>query len=267
MNGSKRICLWIIVIFALFLTACSQETDLFLRDQENWELITRLSLNLKALPDIGGDIEGINLNLNTGEIGKSGLAITLDQVVTYCQARGMESSWKTGRGKQRGETAYTLRIKGQGWNQLSSLSKPDLSLLNQLSPDLDISESWPFGISVTDLGNGQLKFDMDTVEDTSGLGFVFPVTFRLHGEKIISSNTAMVKGGEATWVNPSEKMEAVLTPASGFDVSISPTTGIVILAVILFIGLGFLAYLLLSRRPTRYSPRRATARRSPRYRR
>lgn len=261
----QRYHLILFVVVVLFLTACSQETDLYLREKENWELKTILNLNLNALPNIGGEFEGLDLNLNTGALSESALALSFDQIVTYCQSHGMEATWRSGRGRGRGETAYSLIIKGQGWDLLASLAKPDFSSLNQLIDGQDINQMWPIGLSVENLADGQIKFQMISEQDLGALGYFFPISFRLHGGKIISSNAGNVKGGTATWINPDENMVAVLTPMAGF--SISPAVGFGFLIILIIIGFSIGLFILFSQNKTKRSARRAPVRRHSTYRR
>jgi len=211
----QRFILRVLLFLSLLLTGCSQETDLFLRGQEKWELNSVSSLNLEMLPSIGGEIEGFSLNINTGEFSASALELTFGQVVSYFEARGMDAAWQKGRGETNDETAYNLNVSGQGWHLLSQLASPDPAILGMLEEAG--AQTWPYGMSVTEMENGQLHFTMDIPEGAAGLGIVFPVTFRLHGGEVISSNADFVEGGVATWLNPQGRIEAVVTPATSLS--------------------------------------------------
>lgn len=232
----------------LFLTACSQETDLTLRGDERWELVSVTSINTELIPDVGAVVEGLEVNIDTGEVSTTVLEATMDQLVAYYESEGIEVSWQERPGNKRNETAYELRLRGQGWEALSRLTTPPESALGAL--EQAGLENWPYGISVTETDEGQLRFEMNLPQGTSDLGLLFPTTFRLHGGKIVSANTPRIQGGVATWGNPQGTLEAVLTPASFLSAGNSAWPWIV-LAVVVVAGAAALAVILMGQRSGR----------------
>lgn len=228
----------------MLLAACSQETDLMLRKNEHWEWKNQFTFNFDLLPDIGGDvIEGIDLSFSTGAFGEAGIEMALDQAVAYYEAQGMDVNWNKDRSFKRSGTTYVITIKGEGWDSLSRMMKPDQSYFNALG-DMNFQD-WGYDISVSNLSDGQIQFTMQAPEDTIGLMMIFPVKFRLHGGDIISSNANKVTGGVATWINPQGRMEAVLTPASSLSAGL-------IRALLIAAGIiGVLAIILILIRSTR----------------
>ncbi len=263
--------LFLIIVLSLLLAACSQETDLTLQTNERWELKTTISLNLGVMPDVGGDIVGIGLSFDTGEISALAVETTLDQMVIYCENQGLQASWASGRGQRGSETAYKVTIKGQGWNQLSRLATPDPAMMSQLGTTG--SENWPYALTVSDIGDGQLRFVMIVPQDTTGMSALMPVTFRLHGGKIISSNSRRVSGGVATWNGTQGTLEAVLTPASpvspavvvGLGIAGAGLVGGIVYVLITLTPKPHLSRLSLPRRPVPRRPivRRPIVRRPP----
>lgn len=239
-HNKPPVLLLALLLLSFILAACSQETDLFLRSQERWELKSVSSLNLAMLPSIGGEIEGFNLNFDTGELSTTALEFTYGQLVSYFEGRGMEASWQKTAGKAKDETAYRFNVSGQGWHLLSQLASPDPALLKLLEgPGAQV---WPFGMAVVEMDNGQLQFTMDIPEGTAALGAVFPVTFRLHGGEVISSNANFVEGGVATWLNPQGRVESVVTPATFLSAG---ATIVLIILGILIVG-GVLVFVVVS---------------------
>jgi hypothetical protein len=221
----------VLILLAFFLSACSQQTDLYLRTNQNWELQTRISINFGVLPEIRPEFEGFSLGIDMGEFSAAGFETTMRLVAEYCESRGFEASVKTGRSK--GEKVYRLTVKGQGWDQLNSLARLDPQLLNQAGYGQLGSQAWSYGWTITDQGNDQVEFTMQTLEDPFGIGMLFPTTFRLHGKNIIRSNGMQTGRGAVTWQNPSGQLFAVLTPGSA--INLKPV--IILLVVCIFIGL------------------------------
>ena len=169
------------------------------------------------------------------------LELGFDQLTTYYKTQGLEASWHKPFRLSADEDTYRISIKGQGWDNLSRLTEFDPALFGQTQ---DVAANIPqVDISVIGLGGNKVKFIYDIPEDISGMGGLFMVTFRLHGSEIISCVGCSIKGGTATWVNPSDSIEAVLIPGSSMPqftkiglsvLGISFGVGVVILFVKLF---------------------------------
>lgn len=210
----KHWCLYIIglVVVAALLVGCSQQTDLTLRADESWELRSYLSLNLEVIPNFSGEVEGFEIEVQTGALTDEILTASFNQLEVYYDSQGYDASWSTSTGEQGNETAYTLLIKGQGWDSLSKLTSPPPETLSQLGIQSEQAES--YGIVIAAMSDGQLHFEMGLPESTPNLGALFPISFRLHGGKISSAPDAVISTNKTTaiWSNPSGKLEAVLTP-------------------------------------------------------
>ncbi len=202
-----------ILIIALLLSACSQEIDLTLQTDQKWEFETEISLNLGLLPEFDFNIvKWFGIGVDTGEVMKVALEIGFDQMINYYQMQGLEASWKKPLSVFSEDDTYRIAIEGQGWDQLARLTEFDPALFGQaqgMAAPIHLST-----ISVTDIGNDQMHFLYELPEDPWGLRNLSPMTYRLHGSKIIDCNGCSISGGTATWVSPYGAIEAVLIPAS-----------------------------------------------------
>jgi len=108
----------------LLLAACSSETTITLYQGEAWEVENISQLNLTLLPEIsvGNDIIpdlglGIDIGVDTGSWSEALLDSSLDQLMGHYRSHGIDASWNS-RPAGGGQTAYTIQLKGVGWDQL-----------------------------------------------------------------------------------------------------------------------------------------------------
>jgi hypothetical protein len=217
----------LIIIIAILVSGCSQEIDLTLDHDQRWEFETQLSLNLGMMPELEFDIfAGFGLGFDTAEVMKATLDIGFDQLASYFQIQGLQASWKNPPRWFTDEETYRFSVQGQGWQNLSKLTKVDPSVFGQAQGMVaNIPHSL---ISVTDTGGGQVRFFFALPEDPLGLRSLSRVTYRLHGRKIISCNGCTIRGGTAVWVSPYGPLEAELIPGSRVSSQIA-TIGLITL--------------------------------------
>jgi hypothetical protein len=199
------------------LTACSSETTVTLYEDEEWVVENVSRLNMSLLPEIGvgGDIVpglmGLEISVDAGAWSETMLDVSLNQLVGYYHSQGVEASWES-RPAGGGETAYTVRLEGTGWNRLCTVALTGTHA------------------SVVNMGNNQVRFSMDMPVDELGLGYLMDNTIHLHGQQIVQSNAQQVRGGRATWSNPQGTLVATVALSRRFNLGNPWVVGGVIVA-------------------------------------
>jgi len=234
----RTVALMLLMTAGSFLSACSQETDIWLYKDEQWKITVAASFDPDAMPTIGlsADIvPGFSIGTDVSTYNEAWVDAAMEQLTAQYESMGVDARWrKSRRGK---DVVYTVEIKGQGWNRLSQVAIGEPSQQGQ---------STQASLSVTNLGSDQLRFLLSVPVDSSGLGMMVPQTYRLHGSKIISTNAPKRQGSTAIWRVPQGPMEAVITPASEFDLG-NPVVLAVAAGGVLVVGGTTLIYFLLLR--------------------
>lgn len=264
----RRLIFWgFVLLTAIGLAACSQQTDLTVYEKERWTVETQFSYTPGILPNFSGEIPeaGVKIDLPLGGMSDQAIQFSIDQLVAAYKAQGIQATFR--RAEQDDRVTYYLTLKGQGYDQLGDLGlggKPEL-LLSAFQPLFGSSaENIPHNnIEISDVGNGQIRLLIESPMAQSGqtIPISFGNTFRLRAGKIISANTRNIQGNVAIWQNPT-RVEAVFEPASEFP--LDNTTLIFAAGVIGLIafggGLWFLAGKFFST-PSHYTHRRSAPQR------
>ncbi|MDL1894910.1 hypothetical protein FBQ82_01425 [Anaerolineae bacterium CFX7] len=265
---NRLIILGFVLMTAIGLAACSQQTDLTVYEKEHWTVETQFSYTPGILPNFSGEIPeaGVKIDLPLGGMSDQAIQFSINQLVAAYEAQGVRATSR--RAEQGDRVTYYLTLKGQGYNQLGDLGlggKPEL-LLPAFQPLLGASaENIPHNnVEISDLGNGQIRLLIEAplAQSEQSIPISFGNTFRLRAGKIISANTRNIQGSVAIWQNPT-RVEAVFVPASEFP--LDNTTLIFVAAGIIGLialagGLWFLAKNFFST-PSRYAHRRAAPQR------
>jgi len=241
--------LLLILIITLLATACSEEIDLTLQKDQKWEFETEVSINFSLLPELEFNVlRWLGVGVDIGDVLKVALEVGFDQVINYYQSQGMQASWKKPLNLFGDEDIYQISVAGQDWDRLARLTEFDPALFGQaqgMAAPIRLSI-----ISVTDIGNDQVRFFWELPKIPKEVRYLSPLTFRLHGREIIACNGCIIDGGTATWRDPHGVIEAVLVPASPFPQW--ATIGLITLGTGL--GAGLLIWLIKSLAGRRQSP-------------
>lgn len=250
---------WLISLTIVSLAGCSQQSELTLRQDQSWELSSRIELDLGLIPDISAEFEGIDLNFDLGAISAASIEMTLNFLKMTYQERGLDASWRIIPNSNQHQTSYQVNIHGRSWEQLKNLTDIDPEAALQLSNQgYDLSQNQGY-ISVTELGDGRLLFVMEIPFEETGISALAPFSFVLNVGKIHSSNANFVRGGKATWDRPQGRLEAIVTPKTPF--AIMPIlTGVGV--IIASLGGFFFIRLLASPRNSQLSKKRPVYRQS-----
>lgn len=181
MNKNKRFWLWgIIAVF--FLSACGAdiEQSVTLYRNEAWEADSSFTMSAEALALVSSP-EEIERELATA--------------VTGAKEQGVNASWKSSRDGDN--VTYTIHSAGEG-----------LELLG----DTVFDNRNGFHV-IEDNGQRQISFSHSAGSNFLGAN---KYTLTLHGGEIISSNGIALDNGSVRWINPSSRMEAVLTEKGRF---------------------------------------------------
>ena len=250
---------WLLILIALSLAACSQESELAFYKEEQWLFESSFTFDPDAMPEIGLSapiISGLSLDASTSIMNPALLETVFNQAVNfYCQ-QGLDVSWER-REAWGGELTYALLAKGQGWQQLKAfLTGSGIQIPAELKMPTMLATSF----DITNLGNEQIHFVAELPQDPLGLGLLVPTTFRLRGGRILSSNAHEVRGGEAIWHSPTGTIEATLTAARPLNqivlLVVGGLGGVVIVGGSVFLTLRFIA----GRRSASRMPGRSSSR-------
>ena len=239
---TRRLISLLMMLSALVLAGCSQESDLTLYNDQSWEFISGFTYDPDGIPEVPLDSPLIQEILGAGGIssltpdslGDSGLEMLAD---TYRkEGYRVETNQEQVIG---GDTRHTMTITGRGWDRLATmLSGPLLEEFGLPAADVAIAET----------GDRAVHFVVALPIDTYGLGSTLPIEFRLHGGRVLETNAHEVRGGTATWFGVNSLMEATVTPRSPINRTL--IIGIAVGAVVL-LGGGFLLFALLGNRSQR----------------
>jgi len=191
---------WLLLMFTavLFLVGCGAEIDqsvTFYRD-EQWSAELRLGTSIEMAALLGSPTE---------------IERELDNIVAEAKNLGVDASWKS---SQRDRTLiYTIETKGRGYDALNEIMFDNRAQISV----------------VEDEGRRHIHFSQPVSRDFLDANR-YAVT--LTGGEIVSSNGTALDRGSVQWVNPSGRMEAVLTEKSRFRV------GLWLLIIALVAGIG-----------------------------
>jgi hypothetical protein len=202
----------------LFLVGCGAEIDesvTFYRD-EQWSTEFKLSTSAEMIALLGSPAE---------------IERELDELVTEAKELGIDASWNSSR--QDRTLIYTIQGKGKGYDAL-----------NEFMFD-NRAQIWV----EEDGGKRHIHFSQPVSRDFIDAN---RYTVTLTGGEIISSNGTALDRGSVQWVNPSGRMEAVLTEKSRFNL------GLWLFILVLVAGIGGGGWYVLQQRnqqaaaPTRF---------------
>jgi hypothetical protein len=209
MRRRHRLLGWSLLLTAVtFLAACGGAVDqsvTFFKN-EAWEAETKLSLP--------GELVALT---GAGEIERQ-----VEDQARKWRAQGANVSWKSSRD---GSTLiYTFELRGQGFNVLSATVFDGEA-----------------AIQVQQSGN-QRRIHFSRQVSRGILDELTGYSLTLHGGEIVSGNGRQLNRGSMEWVNPSGRMEAVLTEKGRLSLTILFFPG---LALALLAG----GWLMFRRRP------------------
>ncbi len=220
---------WLPLILALtvLLSACTQTLDMTFKHNESWRLESEFQYDeelLNLFGDMAGWAIGEGLGVPVPSVNVSDaiglLEYTFELAKQQFAAQGIQFNWHRAQGR------ITFDFRGDSFVQF-----------NQLAPG---------AFSIEEVGDGQYHLTMGfltlgdiapSLGDLETLtGGLFSNTVTLHVGKIISSNANLVRGGTATWYNPTQ-VDVVFTPVS----SILPACLWGLGALVLIAGIVFIA--------------------------
>ena len=190
-------------LLALLLSACgAMETDLTVYADERFAVTTTMTVPTEVLAMAGG-----------GAAIKS----QLDQMVAEAKAQGAQVTWRQGKAKQAGNTAYIIEMNGKGFQ-------------SKLIQDA-------FRLSWLDYqGRRAVRFEMSPGAFGSDM-LLSAVT--LHAGEVLSTNGRKVSSDAVRWDNPVGSMQAIVIPKGRTSALL--ILGIVLMLSILVAG-GYFAY-------------------------
>jgi hypothetical protein len=186
MRRRPRLLGWSLLLTAVtFLVACGGAVDqsVTLYKNEAWQAETRLSLPGELLA-FGGAAE---------------IERQVEDQARHWRAQGANVSWKSSR---EGTTLiYTFDLSGQGLNVLNATVFNGEAAIQMQQP-----------------GN-QRRIHFSRQISRGLLDELTHYSLVLHGGEIVSGNGRRLGRGSMEWVNPSGRMEAVLTEKSRLNVA------------------------------------------------
>lgn len=197
MKKSQRLILVCLILCTFALVGCGADIDrtvTFYAD-ERWQADMEVTFPIEAVALLG-TLEQFDSEIST-EVAK-------------WEGQGADVSWKS----LQEETVliYTFDIKGTGWDLLN-----EIVFENRAAIDAD------------EANRNQIHFSYFASPDMLSAN---QNTLTLNGGKIISSNGNQVKSGQVQWVNPSGRVEAVITAKSGFNFFTILIIGFVLIAIV-----------------------------------
>jgi hypothetical protein len=200
--------LTLVLSLSLFLSACSQKTDLYFYENESWKIDEKIQYD-EGLIDMFGQAISIAIGSEfgipmvipnaSGAMDLMGIAFNLAK--TEFRKQGIEFDWR-----KPGDT-FLINVKGD-----------TLEKFNRFSSGM---------AQVDALGNGQYHLYLDVLtlseldpslqEYASLMNAAFEYTFTLHAGHIFSSNADQQTGTKAIWYNPTE-IDVVFSPIPPFSV-------------------------------------------------
>lgn len=224
----RRNCLgllWIVIL--IFLAGCSKEVDLTAYTDETWQVRQTIRYNPDVLPGIGGEVEGLRLNFNTGAMSEEFLQLGLDQLKSALIQKGVQTSWT--RQVQNKDSVYQIEMHGAGWQALQDWGLGgDVSSLAANSPFAGTPEEAQYlqaaaemsgKVEIIPLEGDQVQLTISPPPAQPGSfdfnSLNYGTTFRLHAGQIISSNATRQFLGAATWENPT-LIRVVFVPLSKY---------------------------------------------------
>jgi hypothetical protein len=225
---NKRAVITLLVCVIILLSACSGRTDLTLYPEERWVVSSTCSFDRRLVPELAFGLQvsrliGLNVGLGTRDWGLAALESGLDALVAHYRANGVDASWAK-RSLPWGPVRYTLTARGEGWDKLQ-----------QIAPAV-------FDVDVSDAAGDAVRLSLRSSTMEGGFGGTVPLTFRLHGRQIVSSNADEAMGGTATWHRLTGPIEAVVIPASEQNVVVPLLVGTGVLLVAGATGAGTFLY-------------------------
>jgi hypothetical protein len=186
------------VTVVFFLVGCGADIDqsvTFYRN-EQWSAEIKLGTSAEMVALLGSPAE---------------IERELDSWVTEAKQIGVDASWKS---SQEGRTLiYTLEANGTGYDALKEMMFDNRTQITVIEEE----------------GKRHIHFSQPVSRDFLDAN---RYTITLTGGEIISSNGTVLDRGSVQWVDPSGRMEAVLTEKSRFRI------GLWLLIIALVAGIG-----------------------------
>ena len=179
---------WLLSMFTavFFLVGCGADIDqsvTFYRN-EQWSAEIKLGISAEMVALLGSPAE---------------IESELDNWVTEAKQIGVDASWKSSQ--DGGTLIYTLEANGTGYDALKEImfdNRTEIAVLEEG-------------------GKRHIHFSQPVSRDLLDAN---RYTITLTGSEIISSNGTALGRGSVQWINPSGRMEAVLTEKSRFNVGL-----------------------------------------------
>ncbi|MBE2221284.1 MAG: zinc ribbon domain-containing protein [Anaerolineae bacterium] len=197
MQKNQSLVLFCLILCTFVLAGCGANIDrtvTFYAD-ERWQADMEVTFPIEAIA-LFGSLEQFDSEI-TSEVAK-------------WEGQGAKVSWKS----LQEETIliYTFDIEGTGWDLLN-----EIVFENRAAIDADEENT------------DQIHFSYFASSDVLSAN---QNMLTLNGGQIISSNGNPVKSGQVQWVNPSGRVEAVLTAKRGFSFVTILIIGLVLVAIV-----------------------------------
>jgi hypothetical protein len=181
----KRLLFFLSVISTMLLAACGAnvERTVTIFKNEKWRAEILLEVPTSSLAFIGSPEQ---------------LETSFDESVQDAVEMGVDASWRSKN--VEGAILYTFDLEGQGLDTLKDT-------VFESSTELSAVETG---------GERQIIFSDRVSSDLLSAG---NNTLTLKGGEIVSSNGQVLDRGTVQWVNPSGRLEAVLTEKGGFNIA------------------------------------------------
>lgn len=200
-------------VFALILTGCREETDIYFYTNQTWKLESALTVD-KALVDLFMGVGGMAIGSELGVSIPSNLLqsdnwinLSYDWIVNQYRAQGLDARWR------QSSNTYIIIVKGADYGQVPGVST-GMIILEPVAGTDDQYHLQMQALNIADMGElGEMN------DQLSMLGFGYERAVTLHAGKIILSNADEVRGGMAIWRNPG-LVDVTFEPARPFSTPI-----------------------------------------------
>ena len=209
MKSTSRFLSVLLLLVFPFLSACTQNVDIYFHPDESWQVKSRLSFSAQEMLLFRGVVQDYLVKITQKAIPSQLLQVddwpapALDLLKAHYANQGIEFRW------QKFFNSYTMEADGKSLGEFKSLL--------------------PGSIAIEKLQDNQYHLNINLGNVNMFASLVYKQSVTLHSQKIIASNAPHQAGGTATWNNPSE-IDATFVPGSQF-----PSAWLIGLIIILVI--------------------------------
>lgn len=175
------ILLWLVFPF---LSACSQNVDIYFHPDESWQVKSHLSFSAQEMLLFRGVVQDYLVKITQKAIPSQLLQVddwpapALDLLKAYYANQGIEFRW------QKLFNSYTMEADGKSLDEFKGLL--------------------PSSIAIEKLQDDQYHLNINLGNANMFASLIYKQSVTLHAQKIIASNAPHQAGGTAIWNNPSE---------------------------------------------------------------